>query len=177
MRVSRDFSNNRLDIFDLQRLTLFLLSFHLPSPPPPSQSLTARLSEAANSAGSNLSSAYGGVQLVASEAVRALGISSSSSTSSASISSTTPSLASLNTEKFLKVLRLQDVESLANRMGVSSDRSREFSKALDFTQARALEWSRNNVRVMGWTGALFGSSASYILVFGGIGLLGLFNRR
>jgi len=167
MRVSVPIRTNLifLSIFQLNPSAFFPFS-----PSPPSESLTTRLSESAKLAGSNLSSAVEGIQLVVSDASRALGIPSSSSSSS-------PSFASLNTEKFLKVLRLQDVESLAQRLGVSKDRSKDFSKALDFTQARAEDWRRNNVKVMGWTGSLLASSASYILVFGTIGLLGLINRR
>ena len=85
--------------------------------------------------------------------------------------------ADLDVSSILKTFRLPDGEALAGRLGVKKDRSSILLQALDDYQARAQAWKENNVSVLGWTGAVIGSVSAFILMFGVVGLFGLFTPR
>lgn len=67
------------------------------------------------------------------------------------------------------------VDALATKLGVHGHAA-ELQRALDATQARARAWAEGNVHAMGWTGAVVGSIAAYLLVFGVLGCLSLFTN-
>ncbi|EPQ30105.1 uncharacterized protein PFL1_02222 [Pseudozyma flocculosa PF-1] len=156
-------------------LSLLLTLSPLGAPAPPGSSLSTRLTQAATTAGSNLNSASRGVQQLASEAVKSLGLTSASNPSGSpklldSLFSRSPSSAS--SQSLLDTLHLDSLESLANRLGVSAGRADELSKAFAQLSSRAEDWAQGNVRAIGWTGALLASTGVYLLLFGGVGLLG-----
>lgn len=135
---------------------------------PPSPALSQRLLEAANAAGGNLQKASSGVQLLLSDAARSIGLNSGSSSSIGSDS---------DVSSLLRALRLPDGEALAGRLGVSKDHTKVLLSTLERYQSRAQAWKENNVSVLGWTGAVLGSASAYALMFGIVGLAGLFSPK
>jgi hypothetical protein len=89
-----------------------------------------------------------------------------------------PNLSSdLDVSSILRALRLPDGEALAGRLGVSKDHTKDLLATLDGYQKRAQAWKEGNVGVLGWTGALIGSVSAFTLMFGIVGLFGLFTPR
>ncbi|PWN49933.1 hypothetical protein IE53DRAFT_387820 [Violaceomyces palustris] len=156
--------------------TLLITLSPLGAPPPPPVSLAQRLTIAARHTGSSLGSASRGVQQLASEVARALGIRPSTSVATSTFDnplfSKSAQVTSGDTKTLLELLRLDSFESLASKLGVSGSRSHELQAVLDSLQRRAEDWARGNVRTIGWTGALLGSAGTYLLIFGTVGLLG-----
>ena len=77
----------------------------------------------------------------------------------------------------MKTLRLPDGDALAGRLGVSKEHTAILMQTLETYQKRAQAWKENNVSVLGWTGATFGSASAFVLLFGVAGLLGLFTPK
>ncbi|KAN0060810.1 hypothetical protein ACQY0O_007469 [Thecaphora frezii] len=157
-------------------LSLLLTLSPLGAPAPPAISLSTRLTQAATTAGSNLNSASRGVQQLASEAAKSIGLASSSGASASSkyldtLFSRSPNAAA-SSQWLLDTLHLDSLESLASRLGVSSNRADELSNAFTQLSSRAEEWAQGNVKAIGWTGALLASAGVYLLLFGFVGLLG-----
>jgi hypothetical protein len=125
------------------------------------------LLEAANAAGGNLQKAASGIQSLLSDAARSLGIGSSTSSFSSD----------LDVSSLLRALRLPDGEALAGKLGVSKDHTKELVSTLERYQHRAQAWKEGNVSVLGWTGALIGSTSAFTLMFGIVGLFGLFTPK
>lgn len=66
------------------------------------------------------------------------------------------------------------IEALMSRFNLSPTQSTAFTSYLATLSNRADAWAANNIRTIGWTGALAGSTGSYLLIFGSVGLLGFF---
>jgi hypothetical protein len=151
------------------RLTRFNIGT---SPLPPSAAISQRLLEAANAAGGNLQKASSGVQTLLSDAARRIGINSASSSTSNSIFASNMDVSSI-----LKTLHLPDGEALARSLGVKRDHTNELLSTLERYQSRAQAWKEGNVSVLGWTGAVIGSTSAFTLMFGIVGLFGLFTPK
>ncbi|GAC93885.1 hypothetical protein PHSY_001452 [Pseudozyma hubeiensis SY62] len=54
----------------------------------------------------------------------------------------------------------------------SKQTAESLQKYLAQLSTRADEWSAQNIKVIGWTGAVLGSIGTYLTVFGGVGLIG-----
>lgn len=143
-------------------------SYLFNSPLPPSPALSQRLLESANVAGGNLQKAKSGAQLLLADAARSLGL-GGQQTASTSFD--------VDLSSLMRALRLPDGDALAGRLGVSKDHSSVLMQTLDQYQRRAQAWKENNVSVLGWTGATFGSASAFVLLFGVAGLLGLFTPK
>ncbi|UZJ57099.1 hypothetical protein CBS101457_006419 [Exobasidium rhododendri] len=142
------------------------------APSPPSTALSQRLLEAANAAGGNLQKAKSGVQVLLSDAARSLGLNSGGG------SSNLPNFGSdLDVSSLLRALRLPDGEALAGKLGVSKEHTKDLLATLERYQNRAQAWKEGNVSVLGWTGALIGSASAFTLMFGIVGLFGLFTPK
>ncbi|PWN42094.1 hypothetical protein IE81DRAFT_323922 [Ceraceosorus guamensis] len=160
------------------------------APAPPSDALSSRLLDAANSLGANLSTARAGAQLLLSDLTRTLGLKSSSipapSTSSSIASklstfrfrgsafSSSDSGTDLDVSSLLKALRVPDGEALAARLGVDPTLSKTLLSNLDRAQRRAQRWKVENIRTIGWVGAFAGSASVYFLALGAVGFVGAF---
>ncbi|PWN32228.1 uncharacterized protein FA14DRAFT_126588, partial [Meira miltonrushii] len=70
-----------------------------------------------------------------------------------------------------------DGDALAGRLGVSKEHTTLLMQTLEKYQRRAQAWKENNVSVLGWTGATFGSASAFVFLFGVAGLLGLFTPK
>jgi len=117
-----------------------------------------------------LQKASSGIQLLLSDAARSLGLNSGSSSTSSFGSE-------LDVSSLLRALRLPDGEALAGRLGVSKEHTKDLLATLERYQNRAQAWKEGNVSVLGWTGALIGSTSAFTLMFGIVGLFGLFTPK
>jgi len=154
-------------------VALFFALSPIVAPLPPSPAFSQRLLEAADQAGGNLQKATAGVQLMLSDAARSFGISSSKVQQKGSKNINFE----MDLKSLMKTLRLPDGDALAGRLGVSKEHTTILMNTLDKYQSRAQAWKENNVSVLGWTGATFGSASAFVLLFGVAGLLGLFTPK
>lgn len=154
-------------------LALFFALSPIVAPLPPSPAFSQRLLEAADQAGGNLQKATAGVQLMLSDAARSFGLNKGASSK--------VQKGGLNLDvdlsSLMKALRLPDGDALAGRLGVSKEHTTLLMQTLEKYQRRAQAWKENNVSVLGWTGATFGSASAFVFLFGVAGLLGLFTPK